>query len=143
MNRALLYILNKIVQEKTKKGRSTMTTEQTTATAQNNNNGKKFAVFKYAYGQIYSGYLKSGKAEKFVITNIHVREWKGILNYFKRNEYIVDFMLGDTIETACDLGIVGFNEGNIPYVKYAEGVRKNVEKEMAEGLKAEEVQEAA
>lgn len=116
------------------------TTQQTT---QNNNNGKKFDVFKYAYGQIYSGFLKSGKAEKFVITNLHVREWKGILNYFKRNEYIVDFVLGDTVETACELGIIGLNEENIPYPKYAEGVRKNVEKEMAEGLNAEEVKEAA
>ena len=142
MNRALQFILNKVLQEKSKKVRSTMTTEQTTQQAQNNN-GKKFDVFKYAYGQIYSGYLKSGKAEKFVITNLHVREWKGILNYFKRNEYIVDFVLGDTIETACELGIIGLNEENIPYPKYAEGVRKNVEKEMAEGLNAEEVKEAA
>lgn len=116
-----------------------MTTETT-----QQNNGKKFDVFKYAYGQIYSGFIKSGKANKFVITNIHVREWKGILNYFKKNEYIVDFKLGDTLETACDLGIIGLNEENIPYPKYAEGVRKNVEKELAEAeMLEQEVKEVA
>jgi len=110
----------------------------TTETTQNNNNGKKFDVFKYAYGQIFRGYLESGKAHKFVITNIHVREWKGILSYFKKKEYIVDFKLGETLETACDLGIIGLNEENIPYPKYAEGVRKNMEKEQAETKMLEE-----
>lgn len=93
---------------------------------------RKFDVFKYAYGQIYRGFLESGKSDKFVITNIHVREWKGILNYFKKKEYIVDFKLGETLETACDLGIEGLNENNIPYPKYAEGVKNNLEKELAE-----------
>lgn len=103
------------------------TAQQTTQS-----NNKRFDVFKYAYGQIYRGFLESGKAKKFVITNIHVREWKGILNYFKGKEYIVDFKLGDTLETACDLGIEGLNEENIPYPKYAEGVKRNLEKEQQE-----------
>lgn len=67
MNRILLMI--KQLLQKTKKGRSTMATQQ---------QERKFDVFKYAYGQIYRGFLESGKASKFVITNIHVREWKGI-----------------------------------------------------------------
>lgn len=125
-----MSILSKVLQLlQQKKGRSTMTTtEQNTQ----QNNGRKFDVFKYAYGQIYRGFLESGKSDKFVITNIHVREWKGILNYFKKKEYIVDFKLGDTVETACDLGVEGLNEDNIPYPKYVEGVKKNLEKELAE-----------
>lgn len=126
MNRILLMI--KQLLQKTKKGRSTMATQQ---------QERKFDVFKYAYGQIYRGFLESGKASKFVITNIHVREWKGILNYFKKKEYIVDFKLGETLETACDLGIEGLNEENIPYPKYAEGVKNNLEKELAEQAELE------
>lgn len=100
-------------------------------TAQQTNN-RKFDVFKYAYGQMCRGFLESGKADKFVITNLHVREWKGILSYFKKKEYIVDFKLGETVDTACDLMVEGLNEENIPYPKYAEGVRNNLAKELAE-----------
>jgi hypothetical protein len=81
---------------------------------------------------MYRGFLESGKADKFVITNLHVREWKGILSYFKKKEYIVDFKLGETVDTACDLMVAGLNEENIPYPKYAEGVRNNLAKELAE-----------
>ena len=109
----------------TKKGWSTMTTAQQT-------NNRKFDVFKYAYGQMYRGFLESGKADKFVITNLHVREWKGILSYFKKKEYIVDYRLGETVETACELMVEGLDEENIPYPKYAEGVRNNLAKELAE-----------
>lgn len=101
------------------------------ATAQQTGN-RKFDVFKYAYGQMYRGFLESGKADKFVITNLHAREWKGILSYFKKKEYIVDFKLGETVETACDLMVEGLDEENIPYPKYAEGVRNNLAKELAE-----------
>ena len=78
-------------------------------TAQQTNN-RKFDVFKYAYGQMYRGFLESGKADKFVITNLHVREWKGILSYFKKKEYIVDFKLGETVDTACDLMVEGLRK---------------------------------
>lgn len=107
--------------------------------ATNNNTQKKFDKFKYAYGQIYRGFLESGKAEKFVITNVHVREWLGVLSYFKKKEYIVNFKLGDTIETACDLGIEGFNLDKVDqeqYLKYGNGVLNNYLKEVAEAKSA-------
>ena len=129
MNKILSKLLQLVQQ---KKGRSTM------ATAEQTTNNRKFDVFKYAYGQMYRGFLESGKADKFVITNIHVREWKGILSYFKKKEYIIDFKLGETVETACDLMVEGLNEENIPYPKYAEGVKNNLEKELAEKETLEE-----
>lgn len=103
--------------------------------AQQQTKQRKFDKFKYAYGQIVRGYLESGKAEKFVITNVHVREWIGVLSYFKKKEYIVNFKLGDTLETACDLGIEGFNPEKVDeeqYIKYGNGVLNNFLKEMAE-----------
>lgn len=112
----------------------------TTATTQK----KKYNPYKMALGAIYRGYLESDKAEKYVITNLRVREWKGILNNFKKRQYIVDFKLGDTIETACDLGIIGFNFDNIKdedLVKYCNGVVDHMKKELEESLqeKAEQV----
>ena len=101
-------------------------TEQAT---QQNNAPRKRSFVTYAYGQIYRGFLESGKAQKFVVTNIHVREWKKILGWLKRNKYIVDFKLGDTIETACDLGIIGFNENKLMYEKYLNAIKANMEKE--------------
>ena len=101
---------------------------------------KKYNPYKMALGAIYRGYLESDKAEKYVITNLRVREWKGILNNFKKRQYIVDFKLGDTIQTACDLGIVGFNFDNIKdedLVKYCKGVVDNMKKELEESLKAQ------
>lgn len=98
-------------------------------------NQRKFDKFKYAFGQIYRGYLESGKSNKFVITNIHVREWLGVLSYFKKKEYIVNFKLGDTLETACDLGIEGFDLNKVneeQYLKYGNGVLNNYIKEIAE-----------
>lgn len=83
----------------------------------------------YVYGQIYRGYIESKKKRKFKITNIHVREWRKILGWLKKNEYIVDFKLGDTIETACELEIKGFNSKNLLYKKYLEGIDKNMAKE--------------
>ena len=102
-----------------------MTTEQT-------QQKKKYDKFKLCYGAIYRGFLENQGAEKFVITNLRVREWLGPLSYFKKKQYIVDFKLGDSIETACDLGIVGFNLDNVDdeqYINYGKGVKKNFEKE--------------
>ena len=102
--------------------------------AQTQTTKKKFDKFKYAYGQILRGYLDSGKAQQFVITNVHVREWIGVLSYFKKKEYIVDFKLGDTIQTACDLGIKGFNPEKVDdeqYIRYGNGVINNFVKETA------------
>ena len=50
----------------------------------------------------------------------------------------MDFKLGDTVDTACDLGIIGFNLDNVDeeqYLKYGNGVLNNFNKEM-EALKA-------
>ena len=102
---------------------------------------KKSSYVSYVYGQIFAGFLKSNKGTMFKITNIRVREWKRILGWLKKNEYIVDFKLGDTIETACELTVEGFNEEKTMYPNYLKAIEENVLKEQAEAL--EETKKAA
>ena len=83
----------------------------------------------YVYGQIYRGYIESDKGTKFKITNIRVREWKRILNWLKKKEYIIDYKLGNELETACELEIEGFNGENLIYKNYLKGIDKNIAKE--------------
>ena len=80
----------------------------------------------YVYGQIYSGYLNSGKQTVFLIENVHVQEWRRILNWLKKNNHIADYALGDTIENAAKVVVKGFNENNKIYTKYLLGVEKNL-----------------
>lgn len=103
--------------------------KEKTMTKETKQNKKSFVT--YAYGQIYRAYLDSGKQAKFTITNIHVREWKKILGWLKKNEYIVNFKLGDTIETACELQVEGFNEENLIYENYLKAIERNRLKEVA------------
>ena len=83
----------------------------------------------YVYGQIYRGYIESNKGTKFTITNIHVREWKRILNWLKKKEYIINYKLGNELETACELEIEGFDGENLIYKNYLKGIDKNMAKE--------------
>lgn len=114
-----------------KKGRSKMA-----ATEQQR---KRNNYFSYAYGQIYAGYLKSGKAETFKVTNVAVREWRGILGWLKKKQYIVDFKLGNTVETAAELEVTGFNDEDKMFEKYLEAIERNV---LAEQPKKRETAEA-
>ena len=94
-------------------------------------NKRQGSLVTYVYGQIYRGFLESDKAKKFTIKNIHVREWKKILGWLKSNEYIVEFKLGDTFETACELEIEGFDSENLIYVNYLKAIERNMAKEVA------------
>ena len=111
-------VIDTIKNERTK----TMTQQQTT-------DKKKTSLVTYAYGQVYRAYLESGKKRKFKITNIHVREWRKILGWMKKHEYIIDFKLGETIETACELEVEGFNEKNLIYKNYLKAIERNFEAE--------------
>lgn len=90
---------------------------------------KRPSLVTYVYGQVYRGYLESGKANAFKITNINVRKWNKILGWMKKNQYIVDFEMGDTIETACDLYVAGFNEKDLLYVGYLKAIERNMKAE--------------
>lgn len=92
-------------------------------------NKRPGSLVTYVYGQIYRGYLESDKATKFKITNINVRRWGKILGWLKKNEYIVDFKLGDTIETACELQVEGFDGDNLIYVNYLKAIERNMANE--------------
>lgn len=92
-------------------------------------NKKPGSLVTYVYGQLYRGYLESEKATKFKITNINVRRWNKILGWLKKEEYIVDFKLGDTIETACELEVEGFDGENLIYVNYLKAIERNMAKE--------------
>lgn len=116
----LLNIIKALLQQK--KGRSIMTTTQ--------EQQKKSSYVSYVYGQIFAGFLKSNKGTMFKVTNIRVREWKRILGWLKKNEYIVDFKLGDTIETACELTVEGFNTEKTMYPNYLKAIEENIAKEM-------------
>lgn len=116
-----------------KKGGNEMTTENKTTAkaAQDKQEKKRASKVAYVYGQIYRGHLESGE-NTFTIQNIHVREWKNILFWLKKNQYIVNFKLGDTIETACQLSIEGFDSDNLIYEKYIEAVKRNMINETQE-----------
>lgn len=92
-------------------------------------NRRPGSIVTYVYGQIYRGFLESEKATKFKITNINVRRWNRILGWLKKEQYIVDFKLGDTIETACELEIEGFDGENLIYENYLKAIERNMEKE--------------
>lgn len=103
--------------------------EQVQEQAQELQNKRPGSLVTYVYGQIYRGYLESEKATKFKITNINVRRWGKILGWLKKNEYIVDFKLGDTIETACELQVEGFDGDNLIYVNYLKAIERNMANE--------------
>jgi len=134
----LLEKLVKSLLQKNRKGENTMTTAKTTKRAskkaqeqaqQETLNKRPGSLVTYVYGQIYRGYLESEKATKFKITNINVRRWGKILGWLKKNEYIVDFKLGDTIQTACELEVEGFDGDNLIYVNYLKAIERNMANE--------------
>ena len=81
----------------------------------------------FVYGQIYAAYVQSGKKQFFIMENLHVREWRNILEWLKRKQFIKDYALGDKIETACKLVVQGFNEDEKIYQKYLAGIDKNLQ----------------
>lgn len=136
----LLEKLVKSLLQKERKGETTMTKtatkraskkaqEQVQEAQQETLNKRPGSLVTYVYGQIYRGYLESEKATKFKITNINVRRWGKILGWLKKNEYIVDFKLGDTIETACQLEVEGFDGNNLIYVNYLKAIERNMANE--------------
>lgn len=86
---------------------------------------KKFNKVSYVYGNVYRAYLDSGKSDHFLLKNVRVREWGGILYWMKKNNYIQDFVYGDTLETAGECAISGFNEEDKIYTKYLNAIEKN------------------
>ena len=133
MKNIINQIKNILVKEKgetvmTKANSKGKTPTQNTEEPKNKRQG---SLVTYVYGQIYRGFLESDKAKKFTIKNIHVREWKKILGWLKSNEYIVEFKLGDTFETACELEIEGFDAENLIYVNYLKAIERNMAKEVA------------
>lgn len=135
----LLEKLVKSLLQKNRKGETTMTktatkraskkAQETQQEAQELQNKRPGSLVTYVYGQIYRGYLESKKAKKFKITNINVRRWNKILGWLKKNEYIVDFKLGDTIETACELEVEGFDGKNLIYINYLKAIERNMANE--------------
>ena len=137
----LLEKLVKSLLQKNRKGEITMTNKATKRASkkaqqqvqeqaqQETLNKRPGSLVTYVYGQIYRGYLESEKATKFKITNINVRRWGKILGWLKKNEYIIDFKLGDTIETACELEVEGFDDENLIYVNYLKAIERNMAKE--------------
>lgn len=87
---------------------------------------KNYNEVMKAYGQVYAGYLQSSGARKFTIKNLHVREWKRIFGWMKKNKYIVDFEYGHTFDTACEVTITDFDADNLIYEKYCKGIEKNI-----------------
>jgi hypothetical protein len=131
-------LVKSLLQEKRKENIMTKTAtkraskkaqEQVQEAQQETLNKRPGSLVTYVYGQIYRGYLESKKAKKFKITNINVRRWNKILGWLKKNEYIVDFKLGDTIETACDLEVQGFDGDNLIYVNYLKAIERNMANE--------------
>ena len=131
-------LVKSLLQEKRKETTMTKTAtkraskkaqEQVQEAQQEKLNKRPGSLVTYVYGQIYRGYLESDKATKFKITNINVRRWGKILGWLKRNEYIVDFKLGDTIETACELQVEGFDGDNLIYVNYLKAIERNMANE--------------
>lgn len=98
--------------------------EATAKTNAKENNKKSYVC--YVYGQIYSGFLQSGKTKVFLIENVHVREWKNILEYLKRENHIADYAMGESVEDAGKLVVKGFNTKNLIYKKYLKGIEKNL-----------------
>ena len=114
---------------KTTKKAQTKAQQQTLDLNQEPQNKRPGSLVTYVYGQIYRGFLESDKATKFKITNINVRRWGKILGWLKKNEYIIDFKLGDTIETACELEVEGFDSKNLIYVNYLKAIERNMQNE--------------
>ena len=100
--------------------------EQQVLEVQEPQNKRPGSLVTYVYGQIYRGYLESNKGTKFKITNINARRWGKILGWLKKEKYIVDFKLGDTIETACELEVEGFDGDNLIYVNYLKAIERNM-----------------
>lgn len=125
-NRKEETMTNKATKRASKKAQET---QQQVLELQEPQNKRPGSLVTYVYGQIYRGYLESEKATKFKITNINVRRWGKILGWLKKNEYIIDFKLGDTIETACDLEVEGFDGENLIYVNYLKAIERNMAKE--------------
>ena len=96
-------------------------------TAKTNEKEQKKSYVCYVYGQIYSSFLQSGKAKVFLIENVHVREWKNILEYLKREKHISDYAMGETVEDAGKLVVKNFNTKNLIYKKYLKGIEKNLQ----------------
>jgi len=84
----------------------------------------------YVYGQIYAGFLKGNKNEYVLVKNTKAQSWDRILNWFKENNCIEDFKLGNTPETAGEVVVKGFNENKMLYKKYCQAIEENLEKEM-------------
>lgn len=84
----------------------------------------------YVYGQIYAEYLKSAKNEFVLVKNTKAQSWDRILNWFRENDCIEDYKLGDTPETAGEVIVKGFNENKILYKKYCQAIEENLEKEL-------------
>lgn len=91
----------------------------------------RFTERAYIYGQLFRGYVESDLADKYTIENINVRKdtWKKYLFGLVKNGYIRSFRLGNTIETACQLTIYGFNGEKLLYEEYCQGIIKNMKEE--------------
>jgi len=122
-NRKEQTMTNKATKRASKKAQET---QQQVLELQEPQNKRPGSLVTYVYGQIYRGYLESNKGTKFKITNINARRWGKILGWLKKEKYIVDFKLGDTIETACELEVEGFDGDNLIYVNYLKAIERNM-----------------
>lgn len=106
-----------------------VTAERKHKIARDKDGKAKYSKVAYVYGQIFVAYIENDMQDKFTLVNKDVRTWKQILFYLVRNGIIKNFKLGDTIETACELTITGFDGENLMYENYLKGIIKNLQKE--------------
>ena len=97
---------------------------------ESNKKEQKKSYVCYVYGQIYAEFLKGNKNEYVLVKNTKAQSWDRILNWFKENDCIEDYKLGDTPETAGEVIVKGFNENKILYKKYCQAIEENLGKEL-------------
>ena len=100
-------------------------------TTNNTNQTKKFNLVKYVYGQLYRGYLESGKSKEYTVTNLKAQTWTYVLKKLQSEKKIENFEIGNTYETAFDVKVKGFEEKDMWYKPYLNAIKKSVESEVA------------
>lgn len=93
----------------------------------------KFNLVKYVYGQLYKGYLASGKAKLYKVHHIKAQTWYYALKKLVEEGKVKDAQLGETEDTACSVVVEGFNdnEKDMWYKPYLKAIKENYEKEVA------------